>query len=259
MHSIKNDSVTRPVSHEDLRALLSMVEKAIEKDDLELIGNLQIISHLISSEHEDVRIYMCGEYDKLAGENNEYRMYDDDDIKISKDYLEKLAYGDFNEAMWALEHDLKNVSHTNSRDSDIFKSDYFADNDREIWEELRQVIINPKTDKNDDDLEIEAADALCRLREYQQKSYGPLVPVMFVNYVKNEKDNRIGISFRLAWIDNHVHVQAEMPYRRELDDFFTNKNPISDVADFNKDNIPKAIDGYKLESVDDYKLFYYEL
>lgn len=258
MNSQKN--TTGPISHRDLRAFLDIAKKAIELGDISLLGNLQTISYLVEPENnQDVQDYINGESDRLASIDGEYRMYDDDDIKNAKDALGKVAYGDFNEAMLALEHDLKNISYANKLSSDIFKPEYFSENDRIIWEKLRSVATLLLGNKDGEISGQGSTDALRDLRQYQQKTYGSLIPVIFATYIKDEEQNKTGATVRLAWVDNEIHIQASAPFDRELDDFITNKHPTKSVTDFNQGNLPKIIGGYKLDSADRYDMFCYEL
>lgn len=251
----KQKTAHRPVSHEPLRALLEIVEKALDLRDDRLLNNISVLGDYVEPDNPDVHAYLWGEYERLAYDRDEYAtMYSDKDIKEVKKYLEKEAYGNFDEAMWALERDLLHVPFQKELESNVFRPEFFNKEDRRMWESLRQVLISqPHT--NHDAWAKEAEDAYKSLRVYQQKSYGALLPIMMATY----RREAVGFSVRLAWIDNALDVALQTPFYKELSEYLVHTNPIKSVTDFTQDCLPQHIGRYTREAVEYDSLFRYEL
>ncbi len=254
-------NLAMPISHNELRAFLQIVEKVVKIGDASLLLDLCALSGLFSYDYmDDVNTYVFGSQERLQfGADTEYRSYGDDDIDEAKKDLEEIAYGDFDEAMSVLESDLNDFPYHYSHMSDIFRPDYFKADDRKIWDKLRKVIAKPAAESDQDKLERTAKNAVEKLRLYQQKSYGKLIPVMFATYMKQETDDTVGVSVKLAWDNRCLRIITQAPFYAELDDFFINTNPIKRVEFFNKKHLPVEIGGYKLHTADSYNLFRYEM
>lgn len=243
-----------PMSHESLRSLLEIVEKALELGDENLLHNISILSDYIELDSSDIHTYIRGKYERLPYENDEYPLYSDKEIESAKERLEKKAYGNFDEGMWILERDLLQIPFHKEIESNVFRPEFFNEEDRRIWESLRQVLI-AQPYANQETWEKEAKAAYDSLRLYQQKSYGALIPIMIATYKKEAE----GVSVRLAWIDKALVVTTKALFYKELDEYLTHTNPIKSAADFTQDHLPQYIGQYTRESVEYDSLFRYEL
>ncbi len=258
---MNNESnISRPISHDALRAFLQAIEKVIKIGDESLLWDLCVIGGLFPYDYTDeICTYTYGSQERLqCGADSEYRSYSDDAIDDAKKELEEIAYGDFDEAMSVLESDLDDFPYHYSHRSDIFRPDYFETDDRKIWDKLRQVIAKPADESDQDKLEKTAKAAITKLRTYQQKSYGKMVPVIFATYMKQDSDDTVGVSVKLAWDNRCLRIMTPAPFYAELDDFFINTNPIKRLENFDEKHMPVEIGGYKLHTADIHHLFRYE-
>lgn len=213
----------------------------------------------------DLQVYVIG-LRQLAAEEKPiyYRTYDDENISVAKTNIERCAYGDFDEAMADLEKDLMYYDRSRGEDpflTDIYRSEYFgSDEDRAIWNELREVLNKwGRVGTYDSAADNAVHDAVERLRDYQQKSYGALVPTMTGTYIKKSSEGSHGVGVRLAWVDECLRVTTRAPFYEELDDFFIYQSPVESRKMFTPECFPKNIGGYVLMGVSSNNLFEYEL
>ena len=174
-----------------------------------------------------------------------------------------MAYGDFDEAMQDLEYDLRaldTLPEGKSLASDVYDSELFDDEgDNKIWGELRAVALKWAGKRYSEASEREALAAVKKLRGYQQKSYGALVPVITVTYLRKVGDDTVGVGVQAAWIDEGLHITTHAPFYEELDDFFINQSPVESRKMFTPDCFPKSIGGYELSGTTIANLFRHEL
>lgn len=253
-----------PPSHEALRALLRIIDRAVERKDKDLLRDIFDLCDRVSPDHAaDAEIYVYGLYERSESDIG-YYVHDEKDIAEAQERLEKVAFGDFDEAMSELMYDLGSAIRYRSMDeagSNIFRSDFFDDGDKVIWNELREVLRRTLvTNGYDEAMEAEADDAIDTLRTYQQKSYGPLIPTMTATYMKRTTEGapREGVSVRLAWQDDHLEMETYAPFHKELEEYFAN-NPITHIDQFTHACFPEEMMDYELGDVADARLFAYEL
>jgi hypothetical protein len=248
-----------PTLHYDLRALLRVIERAYDQNSVEALDDARDLAGALPPEcHENLRTYIGGLLERIRNEERDYRLHTDIDIDEAKEALEKIAYGDFDEAMMKLEYDLRSLDryrNENEMESRVFRPELFSNEDREKWNELQAVVAEylpePFSEENDKALE----DAVASLRSYQQRSHGALVPTMTATY----RNGNEGTTVRLAWVDEGLQVATHAPFYEELDDFFINTSPIESRADFLPSRFPKSVGEYKLGGIMSANLFQYEL
>lgn len=252
-------------SHAPLRALLHIAETAAKHRDPALIHSLRdLVDVAVPDLATDVRIHLSNIEDHLRNEYAEYHIYDDAIVAEAIGRLEKAAYGDFDEAMRDLEYDLHNYDVPASKDgcaSDAYRAELFEDDDdRTIWRELRDVLQRwNNTKMYSPDAEKEISTTIKKLRRYQQKSYGALIPTMTATYIKRSDQGSHGVGVRLAWIDEGLSVTTHAPFYEELDDYFINQAPIESRGMFTPGCFPDKIGGYELGSISEANLFRHEL
>lgn len=246
--------IARPVSHSELRAWLEITEKALKLKDIKLLENLSILSSLFDDEYRrDAFVYSRALLERLEKHKKDvYYVYDDETVELSKDALYRKAYGDFNEAMAAIERDLTRYPADSKCESDAFKPEYFDEEDRKIWDELRKVSINLDYDipDNRNDKYVK------KLRKHQEKSYGPQIPVLYASYIS--RDNQRGVTLNVAFVNGKLEISAEKKIKKLLEAHFSNL-PITTSKELTKIILPKTLDYYSLVSVNKDYLFEYEL
>lgn len=252
-----------PIYHDGLRALLRIVERAIEQDDSDALEDALVLGRKLDFEqHANINTYINGSMERLASDYDDWFMYNKDQVIEAKRQLEKVAYGDFDEAMRMLENDLYCIDrYRNESDieSNVFRSDFFDNDDRKKWHELRSVMLKyfkvPYSENQNDEIE----NAMKELREYQQKSYGPLIPTMTATYIKRYANGADGATLKLIWIDGGVRVDTAAPFYEEIDDYFINQSPIKNRQMFIPSCFPESFGEYKLGDTDSVDLFRWEL
>jgi hypothetical protein len=247
-----------PISHRELRALLRVIERASEQKDREALEDAHVLASVMPDEYKtDVREYVNGLSERARdGNYKAYYMYTDGDVEAMRDSLELIAYGNFDEAMQELEYDLRSLDRYSSdqhMSSRVFKPELFTSEDRIIWKELQDIADIYLHERGEDD-ETAIENAVKKLRLYQQKSYGPLIPTMTATY-RNKNE---GVSVRLAWYDNCLHVQTHAPFIEEIDEYFITTAPIKDEADFTPACFPDRFDEYALGDTEVTRLFKHE-
>jgi hypothetical protein len=248
-----------PISHRELRALLRIIERAYKEEDSEALDDTYDLVNLLSDEYKtDVQEYISGLIQQTRdGEYKAYHMYTNDSLEAMKDNLEERAFGSFKEAMQEHDYDLRSLDRYSSdqnMSSRVFKPELFTSEDRIIWKELQDIADIYLHERGEDD-ETAIENAVKKLRLYQQKSYGPLIPTMTATY-RNKNE---GVSVRLAWYDNCLHVQTHAPFIEEIDEYFITTAPIKDEADFTPACFPDRFDEYALGDTEVTRLFKHEL
>lgn len=254
---------TPPTSHAALRALLRIIERANEQKSIDMLDDARtLIGGAAPGLAYELKEYVIGLRERIQGEDEYYQLQSDDTMSWFKTRLEKTAYGDFDEAMLCLEDDLKGADSCRSESnlqSNEFRPELFDADDRKVWEELRAVVTNAvgcsDSKKQDDELQ----QAINKLRAYQQKSYGPLIPTMIASYVKKVKNDTSGYSVRLAWVDEGLRVETNAPFYEQLDEFFINQSPVESRRMFTRSCFPRRLDGYDVAGVAEDNLFKHEL
>lgn len=236
--------------------MLRLVKSAVDRSDASSLDDLRTIA-----ENDDTLYdYISAQHERLIKEERSYYIYDDETFASLTSELEKIGFGDFDEAMMALEYDLNSLERYRDASevrSNIFRPELFNQDDRVIWTELRKIVTEHDYKKRpaDDD----NCAAVEQLRTYQQKSFGPLVPVMIATYIDDASGKKHGVSVQLSWTNNHLYVQTAAPFAKELDDYFANKASIKTVQDFTEKSLPATIGDYVLSYVSSMDLFEYEL
>lgn len=249
----------RPESHKYLRSYLQLIDRAAELKDVNLLENLANIQLAILPEYNpDVHNVILGNINKLkASSEDAYRIRDDETFLASKMALEKLANGDFCEAMWILEQDLNGWSYYETIDSDEFRPSFADIEDENIWNLCRKALKDAVETGDSDETSGRIDDTLKMLRNYMQKYYGPLIPTVIGIYrIKNKGEK--GVSVQLQWVGTYLQVATYAPFYEQLDDYFINKHPVLSRQDFENINLPEYIGGYELESVERSEIFAYE-
>jgi hypothetical protein len=248
-----------PTSHRTLRALLRTIERAYKQKDIEALHDAYDLTDSSTQDYDEIVEYINGLSERLRnGEYKSYFMYTDDDVAAMKTDLEMLAYGDFDEAMLQLEYDLRSIDRYRGDDeleSQVFRPELFADEDRTKWNELWAITMACLDAPGDSEENGLVSGAIAKLRSYQQKSHGPLVPTLTATYRRENE----GVSVRLAWDDQCLYVETHAPFIVELDEYFINTAPINGIADFTPKCFPERFGEYKLGCVDSANLFKYEL
>lgn len=254
-----NKRYPHPPTYQHLRALLKLTENAIGRKDLDDLAHLYEINYAIDSDWSDnMRIYIVGSIESIQGED--YSMYTTEEIGEVKESLTRLAYGNFDEAMATLYNDLSNCGYTDSKGSDIFQNKYFSKAEGKIWRELRRVLNDcrentlPHTKKFDNTID----QAIDKLRHYQQKSYGGLIPTIIGTY-RSIAPNQTGVSFRLLWRNDCLEIDTPTELHKKFQKLVLKQNKITSKDSFKIDNLPKVIEGRELESADTSELFLYEI
>lgn len=254
-------SYAHPVSHASLRALLAIIDSAVARADT---ATLAYAYDLIPPLDGDVRtncsVYINGLIGVLEQDDAGYAQCSEEEITAARLSLDHTAYGNFDEAMHALDHDLLALDPHVAIDpaSDAFRPEFFDADDRAIWDELRLVITNYQANPSGD-YTLEAYMAHQRLREYQQKSYGPLLPTMVATYLRRTGKDTEGVSARLAWVDETLNVASAEPLAVLLKDHFARKHPITTHDEFVETCFPKMIGDYTLMDVSRSDMYRYEL
>lgn len=205
-------------------------------------------------------VYIRGLIESIEHADQDFAIYNEEDITAARFSLDQVAFGNFDEAMHALDRDLIALDPHVAVDaaSDVFRSEFFETEDQAIWRELRQVINDYKADP-ERDFTRDAFVAHQRLREYQQKSYGPLLPTMVATYLRYNHGTAEGMSARFAWVDETLNVEAAEPLAELLNEYFSGDNQISAVNEFNEEILPKTVGDYRLMDVGSSSMYRYEL
>lgn len=248
-----------PSSHRELRALLRTIERAYEQKDNDALQDAYDLAvALVKNENDEVVEYISGLSERLRNDyTGHYCMYTDEDIAAMKEPLDRQAYGDFNEAMLALQYDLQSIDRYASEsdiEARIFKPEYFNNEDRAKWTELYGVantlLHETKVTIGDNSV----ARAVSKLRDYQQRSYGPLVPTITASYRRDDE----GFSISVTWLDNEIVIAPYSPFHDELNKYF-DEHPVTAPDNFTPKCLPKSINGYELRTTSCAKVFRYEL
>lgn len=250
-----------PVSHSSLRALLAIIDSAVARGDS---ITLEYAYDLIPPFDGDVRtscaIYIRGLIESIEHSDREYAIYSEEDITAARLSLDQVAFGDFDEAMYALDRDLMALDPHVAVDasSDAFRPEFFDSDNQTIWHELRQVIINYKADPARD-FTLEAFVAHQRLREYQQKSYGPLLPTMVATYLCHIHGIAEGMSARFAWVDDTLNIEAAEPLAGLLNEYFAGDDQVVAAEQFNEEMLPRIVGEFHLMNAASSTMYRYEL
>jgi len=247
-----------------LRAALVMIEKAQSYKDRDLMDSVyEVVYELPVSTQSGptLRNYLIGVSERV-GKTDGYFVVDDQTLREDRRTLMTQAYGDFKEALIALDSDLLSIDPTiRGRDveSDIFHPLYFSnDAERHAWRKYRTILEawqkSPSTD-----FTKEAEETRLNLRAYMQTYFGPLVPVMTATYVHQTEKGKQGYTVRLIWKEDCLTVTTTAPFYEELDNYFIEQHPVSGMIDFNERALPKEIGGFTLMDVDSLNLFAHEL
>lgn len=248
----------RPVCYTALRSLLAIVDDAGVRGDVATLENAR---NLIPPFDGDVRMncttYINGLIEVITQDNP---VYNEADITAARLSLERVAYGNFDEAMHALGQDLMAIDPDAPREmaSDIFRPEFFNPEDREIWQDLRHVIEKFK-ERPSGEYCIEAYQAYRALREYQQRSYGSLLPAMVATYMRRDGKDAEGVSVRLALVDGTLNIVAAEPLTSALRAHFADDTLIEATEDFTEDRLPHDIGEYELMDVVCADMYRYEL
>lgn len=246
-----------PPDYSHLRALLRLVQKAIDTQDTEALKEYELIArglNVSSDIHTNLRTYLFGSLEQIGGGQSGYWMYDAESIALSHNTLQRVAFGTFTEAIHDLKLDIQQYSYREERWSDQYNPEYFDSDDRKIWDEARTVL-----DTYDGTWSDEADDAtddvVRRINVYMQKYYGPLIPIMGAVY----RHDQHSASVRLAWVDEALQVTTYAPFAEAIEEYFAQAHPITSVDDFKSEVYPEQIAGYKREDVTSASLFRHEL
>lgn len=248
---------TVPPDYSHLRALLRLVQKAIDAQDMEALKEYELIARgldVSSDIHTNLRTYLFGSLEQIGGEHSGYRMYDAESVALSRDALRRVAFGTFTEAMHDLQNDIQSYHDKNRNVSDEYNAQYFEPDDQEIWHDMRAVLDTYHGAWNDD-ADDATYDAVQRIRAYMQKYYGSFIPTMNAVY----RCNQHSVSVRLAWVDEALQVTTYAPFAEAIEEYFTQAHPITSLDDFKSEVYPKQIAGYKREDVTSASLFRHEL
>ncbi|MBL8160261.1 hypothetical protein JNJ66_07455 [Candidatus Saccharibacteria bacterium] len=249
-----------PIYRHSLRALLRLIEKGQELQDSQFLRDTSdILDNLVYENYDNWTTYMSAIQDRVGNDEEDEMYVSDEEMSTARQSIDEQIFGDFDEAMITLEQDLRGLPWRDSLDSDAFKPDYFAADDRKIWDELREVAKRYIGVRDTDAAEAATEDAIVRLRRYLQKLYGPLIPVMIATYSKAENVRTVGYSVRLAWLDGKLDITTSAPFCAKFTNYVMKIKPITRPESFTAEHVPQKIDGFELGSVDCYQLFRYEL
>lgn len=248
---------TSPPDNCKLRAFLVLVDDFLQKQDKDRFEAVSDLSKELIHEDDCLKTFVTAVRERIYYPDEQYRICSDEEFGSIRVDLQKRAYGDFDEAMEALESDLRQVDPTIKRDyfaTDVFRPELFENSsDRRKWSELHSVLMKWRSDTSKDYTQ-EANRAIRLLRVYQQKTYGPLVPVISATYRKGNE----GYSVSMAWIDTRLCVKTYAPFYESMDDYFIHKKPVRSMQEFNVSMLPHNLDGYVLQDTVTRYLFVYE-
>lgn len=169
----------KPIPRDDLRNTLLIIEKGRQYKDTDILeAILNVAFYMPSSNHmlyEYLQIYQGGIYERLVSNDRHQYLYADHDMAQAKEELYRRAYGDFKEALWLLEQDLRAITtHSpSSHYSDVIQSQYFTNTQRATWEVYRNVVVATRN-KPGIHYVKKAKQALYELRLFLQSLYGQL-------------------------------------------------------------------------------------
>lgn len=128
--------LTTPISHDDLRNTLQIIERAWHyKDATILQAILGIALYMPSSSHmlyEHLQVYQGGLLERINETDPHHYLYTDTAISEAKKELYRRAYGDFKEALWLLKHEYHGAS-GQSLYTSVIRPEYFTKKQRILW------------------------------------------------------------------------------------------------------------------------------
>lgn len=248
-HFRDTTDIIEPQLNDSLRTVLNALNRALELKDSSLTTDIIDLANrlddLDEETIEDLATYGYGTIENNQETNDsDYSIYTPSDVERAKKSLEKIAYGNFNEAMLFLEHDLSDIDPTIKREekySNVFNADFFTKKQQKVWNELRKPVVEHEKYPNKD-LTNEAMASVKKLRDYQQNYYGQLQPVGIVSYVKIVNGDTHGFTARIVNKDGSLELTEPNDNTEDLNQYLKTlgkqrRNP-------KQWKIPKEINGY---------------
>lgn len=249
-----------PPDHKTLRAFIELIDLGLEQKSEPSLRNIHTVlngsADVTADEKLLITTTICGYMDLIRG-GDYYNIHSKASVDGARDRLDRAAYGDFNEAMYFLEADLRGLDPTIPREilSDIFKPEYFSDDQRRLWHKLRKPVEDYVKNPTED-VYAEAVETSDELRNYQQSFYGPLLPTMSAGYISDNGTD--GATVQLAYADPVLIVKAAGPLKEGIDVYFAD-HPVQSIEGFVESAVPRRIGGFTLTEIVSSRQFRYEI
>lgn len=251
-----------PPDNSALRSTLYLIDLAADQSDTETVRHVANLA--LSSEETEVDTDLDTILIALMNftpEDDYYRVYRKEDVDTARMRLDRIAYGNFYEAIDYLTSDIQRYGKPKSLKSDVFRPELFEvdKEDIDLWNRMRSLTkeqadsdYSPASDKLQE-------KAIKEIRLHMQKYYGKLIPVVTTSYTNQTEEGSSGHSAKFWYQDSSLETRTGAPFHEKLRNHLLRSQPFTTSEDFDPNSLPEDIDGNILSSINVGSLFQYEL